>query len=99
MSKFTSGPWKVCKQPGEIFSVNIESITGQPIAECFVSAESGLADGIREASANALLMGAAPEMIGALKDAHSFITGRGGIDYLQAVNIIESAINKAVGDE
>ncbi|SEN71774.1 hypothetical protein [Nitrosomonas marina] len=72
-TKFTPGPWTVRRMPGEIFNVLVESESGKAIAECFVNAEAGLAEGIAETNANVRLIAASPELYSALIKARSFV--------------------------
>lgn len=90
MGKHTKGPW----------NVEIDSVSGkktqikvgeQRIASLNFATDKG------NVEANAALIAAAPELLGACKEALKALTGEGLNDGENAVSMLEGAIRKTEG--
>ena len=101
--KHTPGPWKVGKNFGADYEVRITTVEDEKLIFIGSSRTSGSWE---EIGANARLMAAAPDLLGALKDLINFdVKGHALIDRLQFSNggrdlsaKILGAIAKAEGD-
>jgi hypothetical protein len=86
MSAHTPGPWRISARG---LDKGIESERGPPIAFPY-----GPTPAVREA--NAKLIAAAPDLLAALIEAHSWLTEY-NIGSAPVLKLIQSAIDKATG--
>ena len=97
MSKHTSGPWEAGRKGyGSPFAVYSDDKTGSAICQCQLEYVARTSD---EMKANASLIAAAPDMLGALKQA-SFCLREllpEDKDALYTLDIINKALAKAEG--